>query len=689
MSSRDPYKYFRIEARELLEGLQRGIVELGAEGGELRQVLPPLLRQAHTLKGAARVVRLTDLSDLAHRLEDLLAACRDSGAPPAPDARAEMQRLIAAIAANLAKVAPSSPEGGETPTAAAEAAPTVLAETVRLQLAEVDAVLSGVADTSAELAAMRADFRGFDRACQQARLIPALASRRPAAAVERENAARLQSEAVELAAGLDGLRQRLDSRMERIGQEVRRLHEDASRLRLISAEALWAHLERTLRDASQTLGRRVRLETISRTPRFDTPVFAVLQEALQHLVRNAIVHGIEPEPGRRAAGKPVEGRILVRIDHGPGRLVVRCEDDGCGIDPKAVGEAAAAKGWLAAGSATPPTMDEAIRLLLRGGLTTTDTPTQMSGRGVGLDTVRAAVARIHGEMAIRSTPGRGTVVTLDLPVALSALETLVVETGGVKMLLPLEAVRFVARSSPAEIRRSGKSEELCVGNEVMTYAALHRLLPAFADTLRPPRGPLNVVVIGDGTARAAIGVDRLLGATETVIRPLPALADAVPFVAGASLDASGAPLLLFEARALIMAIRNIGTEPAPTSTVMRPPILVVDDSLTTRMLEQSILESAGYAVDLADSGEDALRRLRERRYGLLLVDIEMPGMDGLALLEQVRREPAWRAIPAILVTSRESREDRQRGLSAGAQDYVVKGEFDQRRLLQRIGELLS
>jgi two-component system chemotaxis sensor kinase CheA len=127
---------------------------------------------------------------------------------------------------------------------------------------------------------------------------------------------------------------------------------------------------------------------------------------------------------------------------------------------------------------------------------------------------------------------------------------------------------------------------------------------------------------------------------------------------------------------------------APAPAAKRLPLLVVDDSLTTRMLEQSILESAGYTVDLAVSGEDALRRLRERRYGLLLVDVEMPGMDGFTLIERLRGNPSWRDIPAILVTSREARQDRQRGLAVGAQDYVIKGEFDQRRLLRRIGELL-
>jgi two-component system chemotaxis sensor kinase CheA len=500
-------------------------------------------------------------------------------------------------------------------------------------------------------------------------------------------AIRFPAEAGELGTMVDGIRQRVAGRVERLDRDLQRLHEDTGRLRLIPTEALWTFLEHAVRDAAQTLGRRVRLETDSRTPRLDAPVIAGLQEALLHLVRNAVAHGIESETARRVAGKPPEGCIRVRIAHSRGRLRVVCEDDGGGIDVEAVHRAAVTKGWLAPGSAAPLDMMGAIKLLARGGVTTTRAATEMSGRGIGLDIVRAGVARLGGELAIESAPGRGTTVIMDVPVALAAVEALGVESGGAQLLVPLAAVQRVLRAESSSIRRSPQGEQMHTETEVLPFVALHRLVPSPAAVRSRPRHVTVVVVRGE-TGSAALGVDRLCGTTEAVVRPLPLLADAASFVAGVSLSADRAPRLFLDANALVEAIRAVGIEvSAPAAPFL--PILVVDDSLTTRMLEQSILESAGYAVDLAASGEDALRRLRDRRYGLLLVDVEMPGIDGFMLIEQLRRDPAWRDIPAILVTSRDSREDRQRGLAVGAQDYVVKGEFDQRRLLRRIGELLA
>ncbi len=683
MATRDPYKYFRAEARELLDGLQRGVAELESSGGSAP--IPSLLRFAHTLKGAARVVRLPAISDLAHHFEDVLAACRESSTGPSREQQAELRRVVEAMAGHIADLDRPSTPAGQAPSAPAVAIPALF-DTVRLQVADVDSALSGVADTSAELAVLGADFRGLDRSQHQSRVVLALTARQREA--EGEVAARLATEAGDLATGLEGVRRRLGDRVERIGRNLQRLHEDISRLRLIPTDVLWAFLDRVTRDAAQVLGKRARLETVSRTPRLDAPVFAGVQEALLHLVRNAIAHGLEPEAGRSAAGKPLEGLVRIRIEHGCARLRIVCEDDGGGIDTEAVRRAAIAKGWLAADTKAPLEMEEAIRLLLRGGVTTTRTANEVSGRGVGLDAVRAAAARLHGELTIRSTPGRGTVITLDVPVALSAVEVLAVMSGGAQWLLPVAAVQRVARTTTTQIRQTGVGEELNFDGQMFPYAALRHLAPTLVQPTLARDGQITVVIVQGGNGTAALGVDRLLGTIEAVVRPLPALVDASAFVAGASLDANGLPRLVIEADALIEAIRATGAKAAPTAAA-RAPILIVDDSLTTRMLEQSILESAGYVVDLAVSGEDALDRLRVHRYSLLLVDLEMPGINGFTLIERLRQNPAWRDIPAILVTSCDSREDRQRGFQAGAQDYVIKGEFDQRRLLQRIEELLS
>ena len=216
--------------------------------------------------------------------------------------------------------------------------------------------------------------------------------------------------------------------------------------------------------------------------------------------------------------------------------------------------------------------------------------------------------------------------------------------------------------------------------------ALSRLL----DNAAPPspRRHGSVVIVESAGALAAVGVDRLLAPARLVLRPLPELAPASPLVAGASLDVEGNPQLVLDAEALVLAAQHAGAQTRPAEAA-RIPVLVVDDSLTTRMLEQSILESAGYAVHAATSGEEALEQARRQRYALFLVDVEMPGMDGFTFIERTRADPALRDVPAMLITSRSSAQDRQRGRDVGAQAYVVKSEFAQSAFLEQVRQLVQ
>jgi two-component system chemotaxis sensor kinase CheA len=198
----------------------------------------------------------------------------------------------------------------------------------------------------------------------------------------------------------------------------------------------------------------------------------------------------------------------------------------------------------------------------------------------------------------------------------------------------------------------------------------------------------SAVIVEGTNGIAAIGVDRLLGTTNLVLHPLPELAHAAAVVAGASFDAQGTPQIVLDPDGLIAeAQREITPESQPQ--ISRPPILVIDDSLTTRMLEQSILESAGYLVDTATSGEHALEKASQTRYSLFLVDVEMPGIDGFTFIERARLNPELRDIPSILVSSRDSPEDLERGREVGAQAYIVKGEFNQGKFLERIRKLVG
>jgi two-component system chemotaxis sensor kinase CheA len=242
------------------------------------------------------------------------------------------------------------------------------------------------------------------------------------------------------------------------------------------------------------------------------------------------------------------------------------------------------------------------------------------------------------------------------------------------------------RVAPGDIIRTAQGEFIVDGGRTIPFAPL---LPGVSMSPSPARGnQLSSAVVVEGqTGVAALSVDRMLGTAPVVLRPLPDFMVATAVVAGASLDAEGDPQLMLDPDGLVAEAHRRGALEVEPETP--PSILVIDDSLTTRMLEQSILESAGYEVDLANSGEEGLEKARQGQYALFLVDIEMPAMDGFTFIERVQADPALRGTPSILVTSRGSPDDRRRGQEAGAQGYICKGAFDQRELLERIRTLVK
>ncbi|WP_242342503.1 hybrid sensor histidine kinase/response regulator [Anaeromyxobacter terrae] len=691
--ARDRYRYFRIEARELLDGLSRGLLELERSPGD-RAVVARLLRYAHTLKGAARVVQVQVIGDRAHAAEDALAEHRDEGAPPVPRERTdELLRLVDEMAAAVAALEPPTPAAA-TPApatpAAAGAAPAPRPDepirTVRVDLHEVDVVVETTLEAGVHLATLRRQLGRLDHAKEIARALADQLSVRRGDGDGPPSVARLRPLVDELARALDGTQRSLDARADQAERELGEVRRAADRLRLLPARAISGPLERAARDAARALDRTVTFELAGGGVRVDANVLTAMREALLHAVRNAVAHGIEPAAERAARGKPAPGRVRIEVERRGTRVVFRCVDDGRGVDLEAVRAAAARKGLVSAGESAG--LDDAAltALLLRGGLSTSATVTDVAGRGVGLDVVRDVAARLHAEVAIRTERGRGTQVEVVVPVSLTALTALQVEASGAVAALPLDAVRSAAFLEGDRVTRTAEGATVAYGGALVPFLPLASVL----GLPRPsgPRRAWSAVVVEAAGGRVVLGTDRLVGTADVVVRPLPAYMGLDPAVAGAALDGEGNPRLVLDPAGLVAAARGrVSQEEAAPSP--RAPILVVDDSLTTRMLEQSILESAGHEVDLAVSAEEALEKARARRFGLFLVDVEMPGMDGFEFVRVTRADPRLSSIPAILVTSRSAPEDRARGLAAGASAYVVKSEFDQARLLAAIEELLG
>jgi two-component system chemotaxis sensor kinase CheA len=689
--SQDPYRYFRVEANEIREQLGRGALQL-EEGAPPPDLVARLLRAAHTLKGAARVVKQPQIAELAHAAEDALAPFRE-GAAAVPRERVDaLLHITDAIGALLGALTP--PPGRADPGAPAAAAAAGRSgdaeeplRVVRAEAGELDALMDGLAETHVLLGRLRRDVASAGRARRLADLVAEQLP--PARARDAGGAApaRLRAVGEELRRVAADLEASLGGAVSQLGRELGQVRDAAERLRLLPAGALFAPLERAARDAAQAVGRQVAFQAGGADVRLDARVLGVVQGALVQLVRNAVAHGIEAPAERVAARKSAAGLVRLDVARRGSRVAFRCRDDGAGVDLEAVRRAASARG-LAPDEALRLGTDDLLALLLKGGLSTSVAVTEMAGRGVGLDVVREAAARLGGQVTMQTESARGTTVELVVPVSLASLGALVVEAGGVAAAIPLDAVRAAVRLSARDVTRAAQGDCIVHEGKVIPFVPLARPLGGAPRAVRDGR-PWSAVVVDGGQALAAVGVDRLLGAATVILRPLPALALADPIVAGASLDAEGNPQIVLDPHELVSrAARGEGAQEAAAAS--RPPaVLVVDDSLTTRMLEQSILESAGYEVELATSGEEGLQKARTRPFGLFLVDVEMPGMDGFAFLERARADAALSAVPAILVTSRDAPEDRRRGLQAGARAYVVKSEFDQSALLDTIRRLLE
>jgi len=676
---RDAYRYFRVEARDLWDGLQRGVLDL-EKGAPAKEAVAALLRQAHTLKGAARIVGLNAVAGLAHQMEEELEPLREGFNPPLPGLVEHLFAVLDEINGKLGDLEiPPATQGAAPPASVAgpkEADHRSVQEShrldsVRLGVSDLNEVMEIQRETGARLTLLRRHSVGLSQA---KRLAHSLTEART------QGSPQWKAQAAELEAWLDGFERVSLSTLEAAARDLDVAHARIGRMRLSPASALFAYLERTCRDAAGSLGKSVRFVSLGGDLRLDAPVLQALQDTLQHIVRNAVVHGIEDAAARLKAGKPEFGVVRVDLTLLHGRAVVRCTDDGQGLDLAALEKIARAHGHLP--SASSLSVEEACALLLRGGLSTSKGVTQLAGRGVGMDILRATLERLNGNLQMRSSPGQGLELRIEVPLALSAYEVLEVESGGLRALIPFGAVRSAHYLNPADLSKTERGETILMAGEALPLLALDACLGT------PRRRPRMAVLIGDTLGSVALGVDRISGLRDAVIQPLPELTPSSDLVVGTCLDSAGNPCLVLDPECLIRAAREHRPPSGVESTAPRLPLLVVDDSLTTRMLEQGILETAGYSVDLAASAEEGLAKLRLRRYGLLLVDVEMPGMNGFALLELLKGDPLLSAIPAILVTSCASQEDKLRGAAAGARDYIVKGEFDQARLLARIRDLL-
>ncbi|WP_437682433.1 hybrid sensor histidine kinase/response regulator [Sorangium sp. So ce131] len=679
----DLYKYFRMEAQELADGLAWGLLDLKKQGGK-GAALDQCFRLAHTLKGAAGAAKQLKVAELAHAVEDVLMPFRNDQQPIPAAHIGELMQIIGLIRDEVGLLAlqrdPDEGAGGRSPSRRAHD------ELARVDLALVHDLADEIGEAIVQIEALRSGTEALARAERLADALGTVGTQEETARGLGElGAKRATTLFNELRAALGLARAELTASVDRLSGELRSAQARTRELQLQPCAGVLEAVELAVREAAESLGKRVEFEASGGDIRLDSSVISALRDATLHMARNAVDHGIEPEPARLAAGKPAAGRIRFHVEQRGSRVALICSDDGRGVDLAAVRRAVVRAGLRDEGAAGELAAEEALDFIFDPGVSTCESITALSGRGVGLDVVRETAAKLSGTARASSQPGRGTTIEIVVPVSMSSITALRFEDGGHAALLPLDAVRGALRLGAGEIVRGAERDGIVVEGRVAPFARLAAVLGA----PEPSDEPRCALIVAAGASVAVVGAERLLGAVPVVVRPLPAAAGSPPAVSGASFDARGNPLLVLDPRGVIEAVRAAGPgRAAGRARGAPPPILVVDDSLTTRMLEQGILESGGYEVDLASSGEEGLSKAAARRYGLFLVDVEMPGMNGFQFAAHVRADPALRDTPLVIVTSLSSAADRRRAEGAGADAYIVKGEFDQQRLLDTVAELL-
>jgi chemosensory pili system protein ChpA (sensor histidine kinase/response regulator) len=495
-----------------------------------------------------------------------------------------------------------------------------------------------------------------------------------------ESASDLSAVSAEVATSLGDF----DGDLTRLGRLSSDLQNRLMRLRMVPLSQLSSRLHRAVRATAEQEGKLVELAVEGETVELDKTVLEALADPLLHLLRNAVAHGIEPAALRRAVGKSERGRIHVQASQEGTQVTVRVSDDGVGMDAQALGAAAVASGHLAAAEAAALSYDQAIELAFLPGLSTAGALSEVSGRGVGLDVVRAGAQRANGTVSVRSTPGHGTTFAIRLPMTLSVARVLMVRAGGESFAVPLSAVAQILRVERTAIERIDGSPVLSLDGRSYPYLHLGdrlRLTPGAEAS--SPQMPVLILALGD--RRAALAVDQVGQAREVVAKSLGPLLRRVSGISGATLTGDGEVVLIVNPGELV------GEEGDESSAVAAWPagapsasagaeasralqVLVVDDSLSVRRVLANLLRGVGWNPVPARDGLEALELLEgaDQAPDAILLDIEMPRMDGYELTARLRGMPEFAAVPIVILTSRAGEKHRRRAFELGATDYLVK-----------------
>ena len=751
---------FLVEAEDHLRTIAGSLGRMEKEPGN-KSLLLEVRRAVHTLKGAAGLVGFGNVTQLAHRMEDLLDALNDGECPSSE----ETQSLLFATADALEDLL--DPGAGVPPEALAglyarytqllgassSGLPDLgsLGEERSIEVAEAVArgqVTSGPSSAGREAVRPEEIVRvPLERLDELVRLVSELVINR--STFEQHNR-RLRGELDELGPGIGRLRRvstkleteyearalgglvgaaggsgvsaapgsihsfdelefdrytefhllarelaettsdltaaggdltdfarDFESSLTRQGHLTSEIQDRLIRLRMVPLATIATRLMRAVRVTAQQQGKDVDLEIEGEEVELDKTVLEQIADPLLHLLRNAVDHGVEPAALRRVTGKPGRAKVVLRALHEATQVVLEVSDDGAGLDPEILRSAAVRGGWVPESEAAGMKEEDLFSLVFLPGFSTAGEVSEISGRGVGMDIVRSAVHRLKGTVSIRSDPGRGTTVTIRLPMTLAIARVLLVRAGDQTFAVPLAAILQILRLEPESLAQVGEDTLLRLQGEVYPFARLSSLLGR-GSAAPAAGGRVPVLIVAAAGRKIAWAVDELLEQREVVVKTLGSLLRRVKGITGATLMGDGTVVLILNPNDLAETERRrpLSIIQEKRAVARRAPldILIVDDSSSVRRILSNLVRSAGWNPWTARDGLEALETILRapKKPDLILLDIEMPRMDGYELAASLRSEAEYRDIPIVVVTSRAGEKHRRKAAEVGLNDYVVK-----------------
>jgi two-component system, chemotaxis family, sensor kinase CheA len=735
---------FKVEAAEHLQVIAAGLLEVEKAPADAQQaVIETVFRAAHSLKGAARAVDLPQIESLCQSIEDVFADWKRKDSVPTPEALDALHRRLDAITAALsaakaahapvtawseAPVRPlqvSEPAPAETAPAARGAADEGLASagTVRIGVAKLDARLveaeemlgmklvldqriRDLTELGERFNAWRDEWSVVEphaRALrQQMDRPPSSGAAVPAASLP---VARLldfldwnheQLRSVESRAA--AVTRTAEQDRYAVGKLVDDLLEESKKLLLLPFETICGSFPKLVRDLCRDQGKEAELQIHGENVEIDKRILEQMKDPLIHVLRNSVDHGVEPAMERARRGKPARATIKLEVAQlSANKVRLTVSDDGAGIQAGRVKASAIQRGLVSQKDAARLTEAELHELIFRSEVSTSPMITQVSGRGLGLAIVWEKATKLGGSVSVESRDGAGTIFRIDLPSTRATFRGVLVEAAGRLLVIPTAQVERVVRARPGDVQTVEGRETIAFQGRAVALVSLADVLElAGIESGEMPPGGMPAIILGGRDQWVAFAVDHIHGEQEFLVKPLVKPLARVRNVAAATVLGNGEVAPILEVADLLKSARGrsgargrmaVSGAPAPAQ-VPTSNVLVAEDSITSRLLLKGILESAGYNVSVAVDGLEAFTLLRGGSFDLVVSDVEMPRLNGFDLTARIRADRKLAELPVVLVTALETREDRERGIDAGANAYLVKSSFEQSNLLEAVRRLI-